>query len=333
MPPPCQTVLNPQSRLLTIDAHCHIFHGSDLEVKDFFNKIVWNEKGIMAPVSEAVSAVLQDLAWTVAPDGDQELTMLDKFEACLGESAKRALIKRHHDERYLAARKALLRTKALSSIKRSGTQSLSGPFSVTNSAGRDNVLAEMYERLQPKSRNAYLELRDSTYSANRTGAKHNEYFSPANASIQSSAAGSLDYLLENFQYRYGAMQGYLATYPETNGRNVDLLLTSMVDYDWWISRGSCPATVLPKQVQVMAKMSVISQGQVHGFVPFDPLREVAYWAGKAPSTCAGREPAMFSSFEFIKNAIENQGLLGRKTLSSHGIRSLWQFGVWSRILA
>ncbi len=310
--PPCQSAPSPASSKLTIDAHCHIFNGSDLDVKDFFNKVAWNEKGIMAPVSDAVAAILEDLAWSTAPNGEQELAMLDKFKGCLSESARRSLIKHHHDARYVAARKALLSTKALNSVKESGAQMLSGPFGTTNAASRDNVLAEMHQRLQPKSRDAYLQLRDNAYSALHTQATQPEYLSPVNASTQFSAAGSLDYLIENFQYRYGAMQDYLATYSEKSGRNVDLMLASMVDYDWWISLGSGPATALPKQVQVMAKISVVSQGQVHGFVPFDPLREVAYWAGKTPARRAGAEAAAFSSLAIVKDAIENQGCVGVK---------------------
>ena len=166
--PPCPAAPSLEPPLLTIDAHCHIFNGSDLQVKDFFKYVAWNEKGVLAPVSAAVGAVLEDLVWEGGPNGDDELHMLRKFETCISELTRRSLIKRHHDKGYLVARKALLRTKALSSPAQRRRQRLSGPLSPTNAAGSENVLAEMYERLQPKSRDAYIELRDNTYSAIRT---------------------------------------------------------------------------------------------------------------------------------------------------------------------
>src|ERR1700739_2910586 len=210
---------SPLSPLLTMDVHCHIFNGSDLEVKDFFHKVVWKEKGVLDVVSSAVGAILEELVWCGAPDGDDETSMLHPLERNPVEG-RVALIKRHHDERYRAARDALLRTKALSSVRRGPTQKLAGPRSATRNATRDNVLAEMRGRLQPKKRDGYTELRDRHYEAIRAAARRPENFSPANARSQSSAAGALDYLLENFQYRFGAMQDYLATYPQTMGRKV-----------------------------------------------------------------------------------------------------------------
>src|SRR5258708_5784995 len=55
---PCQIApLSIQGKLLTIDAHCHVFNGSDLQVEDFFKRIVWNEKGVLGSVSAAVGAL------------------------------------------------------------------------------------------------------------------------------------------------------------------------------------------------------------------------------------------------------------------------------------
>lgn len=324
--PHVQIPPNAQSPLLTIDAHCHIFNGSDLEVKDFFTHIVWNEKGVLNPVSAAVGAMLEDLVWTGAPNGDEELRMIHKIEASANEDARASLLKRHHDKRYLAARNALLQTSALRSVSLSRTQRLAGPLNETKVASRDEVLAEMHERLQPKHRDTYVELRDNTYSSIRAAARTSPSFSVSNANHQFSTAGALDYLLENFQYRYGAMQDYLSTYSDANTRSVDLMIASMVDYDWWISQGRRPATTLPKQVQVMAEISVVSQGRVHGFAPFDPLREVAFLAGKTPAASRWGAPEVFSSLHLVKDAIENQGCLGVKLYPPMGFAAYGNAG-------
>ena len=49
----------------------------------------------------------------------------------------------------------------------------------------------------------------------------------------------------------------------------------------------------------MEQISIMSR--VHGMVPFDPLREAAYRAG--------RHMHNFSSLAFVQNAIYNQGCI------------------------
>lgn len=305
---PCQFPPPSLQGPLTIDAHCHIFNGSDLEVKDFFTKVFWNEKGILGVVSDAVGAILEDLVWLGAPTGDQELALLSKFEACLNDTQKSSLIKQHHDAQYDTGRNALLQTRALSGAPQGSTRMLSQPLSAMATIGRNDVLAEMRAQLQGQTRDEYKTARDQTLSVR--SAPNIALSAAANVSI--SIAGTLDYVLENFQYRYGAFQDYLSAYGNTDGRNVDLMLASMVDYDWWLSQGCPPVTNLQKQVQVMAKMSIVTRGQVHGFVPFDPLREVAFYAGKQPEKACSRYAAAFSSLDLVKDAIQNRGCLGVK---------------------
>ncbi|HEY1936497.1 MAG TPA: amidohydrolase family protein [Candidatus Angelobacter sp.] len=309
----CTVAPNIQSLLLTVDAHCHIFNGSDLQVKEFIGRIVGNEKGVPPVVSEAVGSLLEDLVWGGAPDGDEELHMLKKFHPCLDQSKNKALVRQHYERKYQVGRQALLRTKALNSSRLSGMQTLSGPFSTSLPANRDNVLAEIHKWLrQANSSEEYKTTRDRTFAAAHGDTSHIELFSAQNAVTQRAAAGGLDYVLENFQYRFTAMQDYLETYKQRDGSTVDLMLASMVDYDWWLAKGRRTSTPLKKQVEVMARISVVSNGRLHGFVPFDPLREVAYWAGKPPETSLGDEPMVFSSLELVKDAIENQGCVGVK---------------------
>ena len=84
----------------------------------------------------------------------------------------------------------------------------------------------------------------------------------------------------------------------------------MVDYDWWLEGGKRPKTPLPIQARVMEQISIMSRGRVHGMVPFDPLREAAYRAG--------RHMHNFSSLAFVQNAIYNQGCIGVKLYPSMG---------------
>jgi hypothetical protein len=195
---------------------------------------VASEQGVSPAVGGAIGAILEDLAWTEAPTGEQELHMLHKLESCLTESAKSAFIKQQHEQAYQAAQKALLSTKALSATPRIGAQKLSGAAGTTAAAQPANVLAEMHAWLQATDNDTYRRLHNSMYAAHKAGVK-SDLLSVSNAKTQLSAAGSLDYLLENFQYRYTELQDYLATYDETTGREIDLTLAA----------GSCRFRAMP----------------------------------------------------------------------------------------
>src|SRR5215467_5932543 len=181
-PSPCHVIPpNLQGQPLTIDAHCHIFNGSDLEVKDFFDKVAWNEKGILGVVSKAVGAILEDLVWTGAPTGDEELALLAKFEACLSEPKRSDLIKQHHEERYGIGRNALLKTRALSTPPQS--RKFSQSRTAMPATGQDEVLAQMRDRLQSKTREEYKAARESTYSVPLTRRNALPATAAANASF------------------------------------------------------------------------------------------------------------------------------------------------------
>ena len=82
----------------------------------------------------------------------------------------------------------------------------------------------------------------------------------------------------------------------------------MVDYDWWLAQGDSTPTPLDTQVAVMMLISILSDGRVHGFAPFCPLREVAARAGFKNK---GGEAAK-SSLEFVQDAVRTKGCVGVK---------------------
>lgn len=293
---------------LIIDAHCHIFNGSDLKVKDFFDKVAWNEKGVLAPVAEAVGAILQTLAWGGAPDGPDELKMLNRLAACQSDSKRQQLLTQHSQKKYQQAKSALLNTDALRRVPQKNTRTFAAAANSPAGMTKDDVLAEMRRRLQAPTRQSFFQEHATANALARSAMDKKQPLSMTAAARNFSLSGSLSYLEENFQYRFGAMQDYMKTFSY-QGRGADLMVASMVDYDWWLSCGESPPTPLPQQVEVMAKISIVSGGLVHGFVPFDPLREVAFWAGEIP---AGEHSVNFSSFELVQKAVSEQGCLGVK---------------------
>src|SRR4051812_10830341 len=65
---------------LTMDTHCHVFNGTDLQVKEFVSRVFVNEGGLLGVVARAMGALLQDLAWSYAPTGKDELAELARIE-------------------------------------------------------------------------------------------------------------------------------------------------------------------------------------------------------------------------------------------------------------
>ena len=116
------------------------------------------------------------------------------------------------------------------------------------------------------------------------------------------------FIAQYFRYRYTSVSNYLNTFTPAAGRDVDLMLASMIDYDWWLNGGSPPRTPLKTQVEVMRLISIATSGRVHGFAPFCPLREVAFRAGKTDND---GNPT-WSSLQFVQDAVLNKGCVGIK---------------------
>jgi hypothetical protein len=113
---------------------------------------------------------------------------------------------------------------------------------------------------------------------------------------------ALAFVIEHFQYRYVSAHNYLHAY-DRGQRKVDLLIGDMVDYDYWLKDGASPPTTLEKQIEVMEKISVLTGGRVHAFVPFCPYRQAAHDQNRA----GGKSP-----LELVQDAILNRGAIGVK---------------------
>lgn len=127
-----------------------------------------------------------------------------------------------------------------------------------------------------------------------------------------SARGLIDFVLQNFQYRYVSVHDYLRTYNEPGVRVVDLMLPSMVDYDWWLASGHPTKTPMTSQVEVMRQIAILTGGRVHAFVPFDPLRQVAFELGHGQD----------DSLTLARDAVESKGCVGVKLYPPMGFAAL-----------
>lgn len=289
---------------LTIDAHCHVFNGTDLQVQEFISRIAVRQGGMLGSAARAIGDLLERLAWRVAPAGDEELSKLGEVASALktctsaGHASQLGGLRQ---DGYSRGRSQLQAALAGSPVFRGlREQRALNTLTVVPESDDSARLAalEIIENLPP------------TVDAYKAQSAR------ASLSVQSlrslSIQGLIDFVLQNFQYRYVSVHDYLATYNRPGARVVDLMLPSMVDYDYWLGKGKATHTSLQTQVQVMRQMAIVTGGRVHAFVPFDPLRQVAYELGYAREDSLG----------LVQQAIAEHGAVGVKLYPPMGFAPL-----------
>lgn len=274
---------------LVIDSHCHVFNGTDLQVKEFLARVEAPQAEISPVVGEVLGGMLQDFAWSLAPDGRDELELLKRLNSCQSRDVLNATIKYQRQKYYERAKAAIKKSNMFAKYKEGNTR----PESPSADSERKAVLAEITRQSSKTYRERLSDEAGNIYVAPRTPDER----------MKAQVNGSLDYVFENFRYRFEMVQDYLNTY-KWDGRTIDLMFASLVDYDYWLHKGHHTRTPLKLQVLIMEQISILTRGRVHGFVPFDPLREVAYRLKKGPKA--------FSSLELVRDAIVNRGFIGVK---------------------
>jgi hypothetical protein len=223
---------------LTIDVHCHIFNGTDLQVRDFLAEIV--DADGEHPFVTDLAGVLQEFNWKKAPTGLIEVKELkaDLFEPGRAHQKMAAV----HTDSDLKFRKQFQAAEATAEKKGKPAGAAMPP----------------------------------TYDELHRGAGSSPQSGRTTAPAARQKGGSVELLAEYFQYRYVALNDYLELYNGRSGRSMDLLIAHMVDYDWPLANGNPTLTRLHDQVSIMRRITLLSKGRVHAFAPFDPIREVVH---------------------------------------------------------
>lgn len=280
---------------LAIDAHCHVFNGTDLQVKQF---IRFNQD---LPFPEALrkiaGEIVQALTWNLAPTGCDEYNTLGDLahsgaEGVRGSTALAGL----RDRAYTNFRKEMQKTPAY----------------------REGFAAERSKTTDERSR--YLRtIRNLVEAPTLEGYRNRKANKQEYATgVDSEAAAALiDFLLHGFNYRFVNVLDYLQAYNSQGsaGRSVDLMIANLVDFDWPLDCGGGTKTSFQDQIAAMERLSVFSHGRIHAMVPFDPMRAVAEDAGM-PLPHKGHH----LRFEYLKNAILNRGFIGVKLYPVMGFK-------------
>lgn len=288
---------------LTIDVHAHVFNGSDLQIAEFLKQTTAEpgESELFQFVRDMTGALLQAIAWQSAPGARDEQRALDRYAAdapdCKGPSRLAAATRDAFESGYRHGRGEMLRA-AKEVIRQPEIAAVLGP----NDTGPG--LAAAIDAL-PSTYEAFIQERSDRTSA---------------LGAQPHLAGYFDFVLHHFNYRYVNAFDYLTTYGRDPRRKVDLLVPSLVDYDWWLARGKPTATTLDEQVDLMGRLAVLTGGRVHGFVAFCPFRE----------TMTLGADGVGDSLRRVKRAVQDRGFLGVKLYPPMGFAA-WGNGsldVW-----
>ncbi len=235
---------------LTIDAHAHVFNGSDLQINGFLTKV------LRIP---GIGPILQGIAWSEAPTAEHEFGELNRISTALHQCDGRALqaeVTSSRERQYQVAIEQL-RHSAREARK---AKSLESP----------QATSEFLKQIES------LPLDYQTYKRTQT----TRSLVKNRASLDVS--GALDFILRSFNFRYVNVFDYLSEYSLSKRRKVDLIVAHLVDYDWPIGAGRETRTSLPDQIRVMSKISLMTLGRVHCYAPFDPFKQVAFEMGLAP---------------------------------------------------
>jgi predicted TIM-barrel fold metal-dependent hydrolase len=239
---------------LTIDVHAHIFNGGDLQIRQFLSQTVVGRDSELFPLVDGMGSILQRLAWHFAPNAAAERQALGlyakKLKGCSGSEQQKTLASEALQQGYGIGRREL-RTAADALAKQPEGAAVLGPKEEQAGLG-----AAIYAL--PPSFEDFENLRADSASV---------------LGSQPTFTGYIQFVLHHFYYRHVNAIDYLTTYGR-GPRKVDLVVACMVDYDYWLARGSPTSTPLPDQIDLMRQISVLLAGRLHGFVPFCPFREM-----------------------------------------------------------
>jgi hypothetical protein len=225
---------------LTIDVHAHVFNGTDIPVAPFIRYVH------KIPV---LGDILQKFGWEVVPTGAQEIAVLheisQQISAGCGPHTLAQMYVAHRNYQHRRSVHQLKQTLRMLERKQRAR------FLTTQGKAVSNAIHNLSE----------------DYAENRKNQKF-------------IAAGSPDavvtFLLRQFQYRYVNVFDFLMEYSTGPSRKIDLMICHFLDFDWPLGMGNRTPTPISDQIAVMEKISILTGGRVHYYVPFDPMKQVAH---------------------------------------------------------
>jgi predicted TIM-barrel fold metal-dependent hydrolase len=302
-----------------IDVHCHIFNARDLPIVDFVEKAFVNThpeiKKQVGPYEDLLDFVLHDLAkWlrTKAFTANAEIKQIDNHK------------KRDTEDESIKALTELIEKwrwegKAIIKSTLKVDKKLIGFYLPTI------IIGFLHREISPKTFTGPQRFSFANALDNGDGAftRENWFDSEFLATevymqIRGPMSRALVWGLLFTRYRFELAD---ELHQKIHGKRTVLLVPALVDFAKWLDASD--PTSIAEQVDVMARISRRTPGpetaRVHGFVPFDPLRQAIHdKLGK---------PASQSPLATVQNAVENSGFIGVKLYPPMGFRPSNNVGV------
>lgn len=280
-----------------IDAHCHLFNGSDLPTVRFIKIVIlhnYPQQGIRTldirdkDAMDGLIALLTVIVGrTRAPTANNEVAVLK------GEASSLAL-----NRDTLANETAVIEATAAFLSQ--------NQFSVAGDLA-PNALRTIRGAIVSAATGAVgVAVSDDTMTALEANAlAERAYRSDSDLGTQ------LRWFALFTRYRY-VLSEQLWNDHARQGFPPLLLCPAAIDYDRWLGE-NVDASPLPSQVDVMGALARRTTGPVvHGYVAFDPLRQ-AYFA-------AGNKLKDFDPLGLVRRALRDEGFLGVKLYPPMGFR-------------
>ncbi len=309
-----------------IDVHCHVFNADDLPIEKFIENAIIRtalEKKEAAPYAPVVDAILKDIARRLRRAAKDEDKYLDEIRTNPEGERKPADIA--NDERdfvvqlfadwanrpaprlprgtKLSARiiNRYLPVIALGFIRRELFPLVyDGPVDFKLGSVLDNADQAFTLGETRNAKGEDLPELDSDYLARQA-------YDQPNGQI----TRNIKWVVSFTRYR----RELLEDLNRVNHRRAVLVTPALVDFTKWLDAPPLRMPI-PKQVAIMERLSREQRKNmphVHGFVPFDPLRQAIHEKLSRPTAN--------SPFGIVEKAIMQQGFIGVKLYPPMGFRA------------
>ncbi|WP_261324231.1 amidohydrolase family protein [Rhizobium leguminosarum] len=291
-----------------VDAHCHVFNASDLPTTRFLRQVVFEDfpKQSAARIlavrdpdvtDEFIALLLKLLGTSSAPTADEEIAFLDTGRN--GKAASLTIAK---------ARAAAVEDTSQHLLeldrkrRRIVTMAAPGDLATRSSTSEEKFLNYMLgDPIRTLRVNEPLTIGEARSASQR-------------AFVRQDPVGRYLNWFSLFRLYRHVLVDRLVADSKAQGFDPVLLTPALVDYDEWLYE-DVDSSPLPRQMVVMDRISqrmanTKSGPVVHGYMGFDPLREVAFRKGKS----------RVSALATARSALMKHGFIGIKLYPPMGFR-------------
>jgi amidohydrolase family protein len=237
-----------------IDAHIHIFNGTDLQVAGFLKESVAGEYPAVAGLLQLIADPLQAFVWTFSPKAVRELRRLTSLSGV--ESGAKAFSPEL--------------TASAVAADRAETDAQYAQF-LLEQFQREDVRAALSTMLSTRQ-NVSVGLLPTLQRAPVTGA---EAGALAREVDRATGIPIFDYLKPYFSYRYVNFFEAVEQFTCRTSRPIDTFVALMVDFDQPLAAGKKTPSSIPEQIAVISAICELSRGRLLALAPYCPFKDVA----------------------------------------------------------